>query len=194
MDTKKAPAPQKNGHRQDRHIARISAVQALYQTEQIQIKASEVIKEFIEYRFPVHPEGKRPPKVDKTLFASIVELRETRSQDIDRIISGALSPDWPLMRLEFLLRAILRAGCAEMLLDKGTPISVIINEYVTVTHEFYAGKEPAFVNGVLDHIARKLQLIENHQDPAKEKTALEEFVQDRKTSGAPNWEDEGGAS
>jgi hypothetical protein len=30
---------------------------------------------------------------------------------------------------------------------------VSINEYVDIAHAFFAGKEPAFVNGVLDRLA-----------------------------------------
>jgi len=193
MKTDKHSPLKKNGHRHDRHVARIAAVQALYQIEQVQIKASVVIKEFIEHRFAIGLDQKKAIKVDHILFANLVELAETRVEDIDPIISGALSQDWSLPRLEFLLRAILRAGCAEMLLDKGTPILVIINEYVTVTHEFYAGKEPGFVNGILNQIARTLGLIAQSEDHAKAAPEVVNLLKDPKTTEAITWEDEGGA-
>ncbi|MBL0941897.1 MAG: transcription antitermination factor NusB [Alphaproteobacteria bacterium] len=184
----------KNGHRHDRHVARIAAVQALYQIEQVQIKASVVIKEFIEHRFVMGVDQEKALKVDQILFTNLVELTEIRAKDIDSIISGALSQEWSLFRLEYLLRAILRVGCAEMLLDKGTPIPVIINEYVTITHEFYAGKEPGFVNGILNKIAQTLGLITQLEDPAEAAPEVVNFLKDPKTTEATTWEDEGGAS
>lgn len=188
------PPVKKNGHRHDRHVARIAAVQALYQIEQVQIKASVVIKEFIQHRFAIGLDQKKAIKVDQILFANLVELTETRADDIDSIISGALSQEWSLPRLEYLLRAILRAGCAEMLLDKGTPIPVIINEYVTVTHEFYAGKEPGFVNGILNKIAQTLGLIIPSTGQSETVSEIAGLLKEPKTTEAITWEDEGGAS
>jgi N utilization substance protein B len=37
------------------------------------------------------------------------------------------------------------------------PARVVINEYVDVAHAFFDGGEPAFINGVLDHLARELR-------------------------------------
>ena len=34
------------------------------------------------------------------------------------------------------------------------PARVVINEYVTIAHAFYADGEPGFVNSILDRIAR----------------------------------------
>jgi N utilization substance protein B len=190
---KEHKSPQKKGHRHDRHIARIAAVQAFYQIEQIEGKANNVIKEFIEHRFTVGFDQKKVIKVDQILFTKLVELADTRLEDIDQIISRALSKDWSLPRLESLLRAILRIGCAEMLLEGGTPIPVIIDEYVTVTHEFYAGREPGFVNGILNQIALALGLIKNNEQQPQTPAAVEELLKDLKTSEAMTWEDEGGA-
>jgi N utilization substance protein B len=68
-----------------------------------------------------------------------------------------LPPEWPLDRLEVLLRAIMRAGAYELLARGGVPARVIINEYVDLAHAFFAGAEPRMVNGVLDRLARSLR-------------------------------------
>ena len=51
--------------------------------------------------------------------------------------------------------ALFRAAGAE-LTQGDTPPKVVINEFVEVARAFFPeGKEPRFVNGVLDHMARE---------------------------------------
>ncbi|HLF59505.1 MAG TPA: transcription antitermination factor NusB, partial [Alphaproteobacteria bacterium] len=59
--------------------------------------------------------------------------------------------------LETLLRAVLWAGAYELANRPDIPIEVVINEYVDIAHAFFAGKEPSFVNGVLDRLAREVR-------------------------------------
>ena len=79
------------------------------------------------------------------------------SDDVDGIVAASLPADWPLARLESVLRAILRAGCYELLARSDVPARVVINEYVEVAHAFFSGKEPGLANGVLDRLARTLR-------------------------------------
>ena len=37
------------------------------------------------------------------------------------------------------------------------PIAVVIDEYVDLTHAFFAGPEPKFVHGVLDRLGKRLR-------------------------------------
>ena len=68
----------------------------------------------------------------------------------------ALVAKWPLGRIDPTLRALFRSAGAE-LLGKITPPKVIIVEYVDVAGAFFPdGKEPRFVNAVLDHIAHEI--------------------------------------
>jgi len=62
---------------------------------------------------------------------------------------------WAL-RLMATLRALFRAAGAELVIGE-TPPKVTITEFVDVARAFFPeGKEPKFVNGVLDHIAREV--------------------------------------
>ena len=62
---------------------------------------------------------------------------------------------WRLERVGVIERNILRLAMAE--LDEGTtPPRVVLDEAVKLAHWFGGGKSPAFVNGVLDTIAREL--------------------------------------
>ena len=67
----------------------------------------------------------------------------------------ALVAKWPIARIDPTLRALFRAAGAE-LVNSDTPPRVVISEYVEVTAAFFPdGKEPRFVNAVLDHMARE---------------------------------------
>ena len=145
-----------------RTAARVAAVQALFQSEQAQTGAETVIEEFIRHRLGALPgdggyEEGRVPDAHVPLFAAIVRLA-TREQDrIDTLIVEVLPVDWPIARLDPVLRALLRAGTAELTMRDGPPARVVINEYLDVAHGFFDGDVPRMANGVLDRIARQLR-------------------------------------
>jgi N utilization substance protein B len=67
----------------------------------------------------------------------------------------ALVAKWPIARIDPTLRALFRAAGAE-LRDRAAPPKVVIVEYVDVARAFFPeGREPKFVNAVLDHMARE---------------------------------------
>lgn len=145
-----------------RTAARVAAVQALFQSEQAQTGAETVIEEFVRHRLGALPgdggyEEGRVPDAHVPLFAAIVRLA-TREQDrIDTLIVEVLPVDWPIARLDPVLRALLRAGTAELTMRDGPPARVVINEYLDVAHGFFDGDVPRMANGVLDRIARQLR-------------------------------------
>jgi len=140
-----------------RTVARLAAVQALYQIDLSDAKPEAVIAEFVKHRLGREVDGQNYGEVDAALFADIVRGTAARREDLDRAISDILTPDWPLARLEMVLRAILRAGTYELLARPDVPARVAISEYLDVAHAFYAGKEPGLVNGVLDRLAHRLR-------------------------------------
>jgi N utilization substance protein B len=135
----------------------LGAVQALYQIELGGGAADETIAEFAAYRLGREFEGERYGKADKEWFADVVRGVHARLAEIDERLTAALGDPAKLGRTEALLRATLRAGCYEMLARPDVPARVVIDEYVNVTHAFFAGAEPALINGVLDRLARMLR-------------------------------------
>jgi transcription antitermination protein NusB len=140
-----------------RTAARLAVVQALYQIELAGAPVENVIREFINHRLGREGEGERIGDADPALFADLVGGAAARQDELDRHIAAALSPDWPLERLETVLRAILRAGTYELLAREDVPAAVVISEYLDIGHAFYEGKEPGMINGVLDNLARTLR-------------------------------------
>jgi transcription antitermination protein NusB len=153
--TDKSNKPKKGG---PRSAARLGAVQALYQLDMAEKpNVKIVINEFSNHRLGKEIEGDQYANADITLFSDIVDGAFERLEDIDTNIKKYLTPDWPLDRVEKLLRAILRAGCYEIIARPDVPTPVIINEYVDVAHAFYDRIETSFVNGILDKLARELR-------------------------------------
>jgi N utilization substance protein B len=141
-----------------RSAARLAAVQALYQIELAGAPIDSVIAEFAHDGLRREIEGERPDAFDAPLFMDIVRGASARQAELDQGISQALSADWPLERLERVLRAILRAGAYELVARADVPVPVVISEYLDIGHAFFAGKEPGLINGVLDQLARTLRL------------------------------------
>jgi transcription antitermination protein NusB len=151
---------QRGGSRR-RSVARLSAVQALYQLEaNPEIGCEAVIREFVRHRFGREIDGSQLGEADPHLFADVVRGTATDQERLDAEISEALTPDWPLARLDSVLRAILRAGTYELVHRTDVPPRVTISEYTTIAHAFFTGKEPGLANGVLDRLARTLRADE----------------------------------
>lgn len=145
-----------------RTAARVAAVQALFQAEQAQVGIETVIDEFVRHRLGELPgsggyEDGRAPDAHAPLFARIARAATVQQDTIDRLLAEALSADWPLSRIDPVLRAVLRAGVAELTMADGPPTRVVINEYLDVAHGFLDGDEPRMANGVLDRLARQLR-------------------------------------
>jgi N utilization substance protein B len=150
--------------------SRVAAVQALFQAEQAQSNPETVIDEFVRHRLGELPgtlemaadgfEDGRVADVYVPLFAQIVRVATLQQDTLDPMLSAALSEDWPLPRLDPVLRALLRAGVAELWMADGPPAKVVINEYMDVAHGFFDGDEPGMANGVLDRLARQLRPAE----------------------------------
>jgi N utilization substance protein B len=155
-----APAPPRlsSPKRRARTIARLAAVQALYQMETAGEGAEAVIREFGDHRFEGDIEGETLADADETYFAEIVRGVVGGQVRLDRAIGGRLAANWRLERLDATARALLRAGAWELADRADTPTEVVINEYVELARAFFEdGPEPAFVNGALDGLAREFR-------------------------------------
>lgn len=140
-----------------RGVARLAAVQALYQLEITSAPVNDVIAEFELFRLKQDIEGASLRDIDFTWFRSVVGGVVTDQREIDPRVNAALAADWPLKRVDATLRAILRCGVFELLRRADVPARVVINEYVEVAKAFFDGDETRIVNGVLDRIGRELR-------------------------------------
>jgi N utilization substance protein B len=146
-----------NQRRKMKSAARLYAVQALFQMEHSAQTIEIVRAEFLEHRFGATIDGQEMLDGDIELFAAVIEGAVNYQAPIDQMTDRALVAKWPLGRIDPTLRALFRAAGAE-LQSKAAPPKVVITEYVDVARAFFPdGKEPKFVNAVLDHMAREAQ-------------------------------------
>jgi transcription antitermination protein NusB len=143
-----------------RTAARVAAVQALYQMDMAGTDLNAVIDEFVRLRFPRPPGDEVASGADAVFFSELLRGVVNRQRDIDPLVDQQLAEGWRLIRIDAIVRAILRAGVFELMERPDVPARVVINEYINVAHSFFSDEEPKVVNGVLDKLARRLRTAE----------------------------------
>ena len=141
--------------RQARSVARLTCVQALYQMEISGVGVETIVREFSQHRFDRDLEGERLAQADEEFFADILRGVVADRETVDEVITRRLAEGWRLERIDATVRAILRCAVYELTGSPQTPREIAIDEYVEVAKSFFgASSETAFVNGILDRVAR----------------------------------------
>ena len=144
----------KTDRSRSRSAARLAAVQALYQQEMEGTPLAQLLHEFHQHRIGETIDGATLVDAEVDFFNDIVRGVDARRTEIDQQIVDRLAEGWKLDRLDRPMRAILRAGSYELLARRDVPVATVISEYLDVAHAFYDKKEVAFVNGLLDGLAK----------------------------------------
>ena len=129
------------------HLARQTAVQALYQYSLTGQSPSEIEDSFI---FNRKLSGKY-----QQFFLHLVRGIAPHTEDIDKFFDQHL--DRAKDQLDLVTLAVLRIGAFELAHQPDTPLKVIINEAVELAREFGADQEYRYINGVLDKVAREVR-------------------------------------
>lgn len=86
---------------------------------------------------------------------------------IDGLI-GAAAENWRIERIALVDRCVLSVAVYELLVEAQTPVSVVIDEAVEIARRFGEDASAAFVNGVLDRVARLARpAVEEAEDRAR---------------------------
>ena len=150
-------------NRQQKQVARLAAVQALFQLEANGQTAASIIHEFKEFRINQATADEEGLRADSDLFSLIVASVDREVCELDIKIEGVLAGGWTISRLDPTSRALLRAACFE-LQGNSVPARVIIKEYVDIASGFSGKEETAFVNAALDTLARKFRQGEMNEN------------------------------
>ncbi|MEZ5751173.1 MAG: transcription antitermination factor NusB [Paracoccaceae bacterium] len=135
--------------------ARFYAVQALFQMEASGQTVDKVRAEFVNHRIGAEGDEEVWVEADHTHFTRLIDGAVNNQAKIDQMTDRALVAKWPIARIDPTLRALFRAAGAELVGDE-TPPRVVITEFVQIAQAFFPeGREPKFVNAVLDHMARE---------------------------------------
>jgi N utilization substance protein B len=128
--------------------ARECAFQMLYQWEVSDRPMDAVVEAFWRLRSST--------PATRTMADRLARGAQSRVRELDEAIAAAAS-NWRLERIARVDRTILRLGAYELRDEPGTPAAVILDEAVEMAKRFGEADSPAFVNGVLDAIRRRLR-------------------------------------
>jgi len=136
----------------NRHLARSTVLQALYQWDFR--KASEDEVSTILHRCA---EEFAPGIGDFSFMESLMSTVIEKIKELDSIIIKA-APDWPLDKISLIDKNILRIGLAELLFSdrENVPPKVAINEAIELSKTFGNESSFKFVNGVLGAVYREM--------------------------------------
>jgi N utilization substance protein B len=140
-----------------RSAARLAAVQALYQQEMEGTPVPKLLHEFHLHRLGATIEDVEYADAEVDFFDDLVSGVSARKAELDELIAARLAKGWSLQRLDKPMLQILRAGAYELLARADVPVGSAISEYVDVAKAFYDNKQAAFVNGLLDALAKDVR-------------------------------------
>lgn len=98
--------------------------------------------------------GGLPPFTVELLY-----LIERESGRIDELLKGYANR-WSIQRMPIIDRSLLRMGIAEILFREDIPPSVTVNECVELAKRFSTEESGKFINGVLGHLIRDIEIEE----------------------------------
>lgn len=154
QDNKTIMSPRR-GSRFERHrVARILAVQAVFEARSQGIPFSKMTQRFLKSSFP---RQEHPVAPDSELFTHLMATAEARGTQIQDILNASLVGDWQAAWVDPVVIAVLTVGLSELFEPfQDRPKPVVISEYVQICQGFLSPKEAGYVNKVLDKIAHTL--------------------------------------
>jgi N utilization substance protein B len=140
-----------------RRSSRLASIQSVYQIQQTQESPSKVISEFVEYHF-LADELCIYFNPDIELFKTIVTKSTAHQEEIYDLAGSYLKDEWTIDRLTMPMRSILLCAIYEIKYELTTPTPVIINEYLELCKFFLEKKDVAFINKILDKVAKDIRI------------------------------------
>ncbi|HKX12979.1 MAG TPA: transcription antitermination factor NusB [bacterium] len=146
----------------NRRKAREVTLQLLYETELAQKPGLEVTERFWKdpHSLILEDSELSPQAMDevKAFTRQILEGVSSNVREIDALVEQH-STHWKVSRMASVDRNILRMAVFELLYCQDIPASVTINEAIEIAKKYGTEESGAFVNGILDHIAKALKKI-----------------------------------
>jgi N utilization substance protein B len=131
-----------------RRRARELAMQALYQ---IEVQGPDLLAGI--GRFFAENSG------DEVVLRLAMEWTRGTWRNLDRcdaLIVDSIR-DWKISRLSAVDRSVLRLAAYQLEFCPDIPAGVVINEAIEIAKKYSTEQSPAFVNGVIDAVSRKLR-------------------------------------
>lgn len=136
-----------------RSLARIQALQLLFQAEVCDRSVREVLR-----GAPCLEVGPLDPYAER-LALGVEDSRD----DLDAVIA-ARAENWSIGRMPAVDRNLLRIALYEMLSVSDVDVAVAIDECVELAKAYGTEESPRFVNGLLGRVADQIEAGENVVD------------------------------
>ncbi len=140
-----------------RRRAREYALKALYHADLGQVPVTEALNGLWSALLDGEGiDGVRPPESQEVEFAQQLAQGVQDGRDgIDELIEQC-STNWRVPRMPVVDRNILRLAGFELGECRDIPANVTINEAIELAKRFGSAESRAFVNGIVDRMARQL--------------------------------------
>jgi len=147
----------------NRHLARIIALQSLYEYEfrtHADVEGLESdIQEILERNLAVYTDT-----MQETEFVrDLVKGSQANQTKADAMIEPA-APEWPIDQIAKMDLTILRLAIYELACKREVPPKVVINEAVELAKSFGGENSSKFINGVLGTIYRQSEFYDATED------------------------------
>lgn len=153
-----------------RRRARELALQALYHADHAGVTAAQASASLWATASEGDGMAKDAPlpEPDEVAFAeALVGGVESNRNELDLLIEGC-SINWRMPRMPVVDRNILRLAAYELSKSQDVPATVAINEAVELAKKYGTAESKAFVNGIVDRLARNLGRVEGVRAKGKE--------------------------
>ena len=140
----------------ERSVARLYAVLAIFQHSHSDCSKDEIIADFLSKKDP-KIEGLPVEKMHVRFFKELVGKAIDHLEEFTPIVSKHLAKDWTIEGIDPVALCILQLAVCELLYFTTNPSKVILKEYADVAAAFFTDSNSAFINGVLNVIARELR-------------------------------------
>jgi N utilization substance protein B len=138
-----------------RRKAREYSLQFLYRTDFTGNLKSENTRNSFRDHFDLFWQETGEKDSETKLFAEdLISGTIEHIEEIDSIIQAA-AEKWTITRMASIDRNILRFSAYELLLRKDIPAAVTINEAIEIAKKYSTFDSAAFINGILDKIAKE---------------------------------------
>lgn len=136
----------------DHSLSRVLALQALYEIDLTGHPAGEVMN-----AINTHLDADLEPEV--TLYMSRLVLGVQKFRPVIDAAIQPFAPEFPVKLLAAIDRCVLRLAVFEYGLARWAPVSVVIDEAVSLAKQYGAEASPRFINGVLGNMMENADLL-----------------------------------
>jgi N utilization substance protein B len=155
------PPKKHNPSLKRKNQSRLAAVQTLYRVnvEGVAIATETLITDILA----TWEENKSDPEIEKQedpdhgFLKKLIRGIIPELDHLNEQIKPHLADDWKMERISPILLSILQCAVYELVQHTQLAPGIIIDEYVSLTHEFFGEQEVGFVHAILHTLAKEIR-------------------------------------